>query len=218
MRLLFLSAPSHVIVVASGVALLTVVNATAAVAQPVVSGVGATAVPVRIIAVPEGHPDLVAISSLVIALASALFSFVVYRYTSRFNRSQVMIDFHRRFDELTQAKYEALGALKPGDPTDPAANTKVAAFIMRYWDMHYAEFVFWKQGLLQPSIYSDWLETLHLNAAKPMICNTTYAEAWQFVHANHRLSPSFNDFMDCVFANGSAAALTRFKSQAREYA
>jgi hypothetical protein len=201
--------------------LLVAALRVAALAQAAVSGApaaGGGAVPVRIVAVPEGRPDMVAIASLVIALASVAFSVVVYLYTSRFNRSQVMIDFHRRFDELTQAKYEALGSLHPGDVTDPAHNTKVASFVMRYWDMHYAEFVFWKQGLLQRSIYSDWLETLHLNADKPMICDTTYAQAWAFVHANHRLSPSFNAFMECVFKEGAAAALARYRRLAREYA
>jgi hypothetical protein len=51
-----------------------------------------------------------------------------------------------------------------------------------------------------------------------MICDTTYAQAWQFVHANHRLSPSFNAFMDCVFKEGAGTALDRYKNLAREYA
>jgi hypothetical protein len=138
--------------------MLMVAQRAAALAQAVSSGAhaaGGGAVPVRIVGVPEGRPDMLAIASIVIALASFGISYVVYRYTSRFNRSQVMIDFHRRFDELTQAKYEALGSLQPGDASDPAHNAKIAAFVMRYWDMHYAEFVFWKQGLLQRSIYSD---------------------------------------------------------------
>jgi hypothetical protein len=155
------------------------------------------------------------VAAAIVALAAFIVSIVSLLYAKTFNRSQAMIDFHRRFDDLTKAKYEAIDNV--GEGTTPSGNPKIAGFIMRYWDMHYAEFVFWKQKLLKKEIYKDWLETLHHNRSLPMIEKTTYAEAWAYVKKWHRFSDDFTDFMDSIFDKGAEATLNDFKNRGNQY-
>src|SRR4051812_1839019 len=70
--------------------------------------------------------------------------------TYRLKMADVMMDQHRRYDQLLESRDRMLQSEK-------ADLRLVKAYLLRYWNLHLDRWIHWRQGLVSSETYELWV-------------------------------------------------------------
>src|SRR5450756_653027 len=97
------------------------------------------------------------IVSALILLVSAVYAYQAIRVSEKSDRINLLGDLQKRYDSLRYDEREKINEDYLANKDPRAIQIKANDYYYRFWDLISEEFSDWKQGIIEPDIFSDWM-------------------------------------------------------------
>ncbi|WP_207282914.1 hypothetical protein [Pseudomonas sp. FW300-N2F2] len=152
------------------------------------------------------------------SLLTLVFIYMNARFSIQNKQADLIIHFHKQFDEMQKKRCELLIAQAESASGFASAwsserlNVEAEIFFDRFWSLQFDEFLAWYEGYLPTSIYIYWVfsrwRELHQPSAGWTVCGNTLVSTlenlksrWQNNHdKSSKLSAHLTSFLGLMFA------------------
>lgn len=145
------------------------------------------------------------VAQIFTGLLTVLILYLSLRTARKLKKADVIIEDHRRFDQLLALKHEL--ATKSTDDD-------VCTYFNRFWNLQSDEYDNWRAGLIGNKKYEEWLGArIAEHKSKETVGSAktwTNKRGWEAVKDNYCYD-KFNNFMDVVFDLGAKEAMKIFQ-------
>lgn len=127
------------------------------------------------------------------------------RLTKTLKSADLLAEFNRRFESLTDLKYQLLGS--SSSSSVPTPDVKAEGFWRRYWSLQMDQYVAWKDGLISNDTFRHWLSRRHAEwHSNDKTLSISYQNGWQMFKPDAD-SMAFVAFVEKVHLEGPSANL-----------
>ena len=168
---------------------------------------------------------------IITSLLALVFIYTNARFSIRNKQADLIIHFHKQFDEMQKKRCELLVAQaelasgSAGAWSPERINVEAEMFFDRFWSLQFDQFLAWYEGHLPTSIYIYWVfsrwRELHQPSAGWTVCASTLVSTldtlnirWQKNQdKSSRLSAHLTSFFGLMFALKQNAASAEVEEQ-----
>lgn len=164
------------------------------------------------------YPGMGAIyAAILTGLVAAVVTLVgVPHHTRRTKRIEAALEFSRRYQELLALQHTLNRDYlerRHGKPERPATRFEIADaqnFYLRFFDLMMNELTFFRGGLIEPALFTEWMKWRWYNHNDPdekwEVCGMPYAEGWRYWKGRKAVAENpLASFLDEVHAAPRAA-------------